>query len=219
MATSPTRAVKTLSLSRDDLGETIKRLCQAREAAAAACQPLDRARDQQEHAQQLVRIADDKLLEFDRAQAQAAGQAWPPQSPSTKQREQRRALAEDLSAAERTLPVVEAKAEAARGPAEQAAAKVAEIEREIDVKIMAVMAEEGQAALARLIGARREAVAAEAAVRSIAAAMVDRGWLSAAEKISTALFTMRRPEGSVNTAPYLRFIERLKSDPDATVEV
>jgi hypothetical protein len=220
MANSPARTPIRVarSLGRETLDQALEHRRRARQAAAAARQPLDRVNDQSEHARKLVRIADTKLLEFDRAEAQATGQTWPPQSPSTKQHEQRRVLAEDLSAAERTLRMVEAKAEVAHGPAELAVVAVAEIEKELEPAICAVLIEEGNAALARLTDARRRAVEAEAAVRSIAAAMVSRGWLQAAEKINTTLFTMRRPEGSVNTAPYLRFIERLKSDPDATVE-
>jgi hypothetical protein len=219
MATSavriPVRA--TRSPARDTIADIIKRLHLAREAAAAALQPFNRATDQLEHARRLVNIADAKLLEFDQAEAQAAGQTWPPQSPSTKQREQRRALAEDLSAAERTLGAVEAKVAAARGPAEKAALKVAEIEREIDGAICAALIEEGEIVFARLIELRRKAVEAEGAVRSIALTMASRQFFRAAEKISSDLYSMPRPEVSVNTAPYLKLIERLALDADAEI--
>jgi hypothetical protein len=213
---TPARASR--SPARDNVADIIKRLGLMREAAAAALQPLNRSIDQKEHAQRLVRIADGKLLDFDRAEAQAVGQSWPPQSPSTKQREQRRVLAEDLSGAERTLRAVEAKAEVARGPAEQAAVKIAEIAAELDVAICAVLAEEGQAALARLVEARRHAIEAEGAVRSIALTMASKQWFRAAEQVSTALYEMPRPEASVDTSPYLRLVEQLALDADATVQ-
>ena len=213
---TPARA--TRSPARDNVADIIKRFRQETEAAAALHQQHDRTRDQKEHAQRLVRIADAKLLEFDQAEAQAAGQTWPPQSPSTKQREQRRALEEDLSAAERTLGVVEAKVAAARGPAEQAATKVADIAAEIDAEIMAVMSEEGQAALTRLVEARLRAIEAEGDVRSIALTMASRQWFRAAEQVSTALYNMPRPEASVDTSPYLRLVEQLALDADATVQ-
>jgi hypothetical protein len=205
--------------TRDTLDEIQKRSRQAKEADAAAHRPLHTANDQAEHARRLVNIADAKLLEFDREKAQAIGQSWPPRSPSPKEREERRILAEDLSAAERTLRVIEAKVEAARVPAEQAAAVVAEIEAGFDVAIMAVVSEEAQLAFAHLLEARRKAVEAEGFVRSIALAMASRRWFRAAEQVSMSLYELPRPEPQVNTASYLQLIERLKSDPDATVEV
>jgi hypothetical protein len=217
MAVSATRTTVRVvrSTARTDLDETHKRLRQAKEAAAAARHPLDRANDQLEHAQQSERSAQAGVVAVDAQEAALVGESWPPQAPSPKLKQARRDAEDNLAAARRTLTTVQDNVAAARGPAEQAAAKVAEIGNELESAICAVLIEEGQAALARLVEARRHAIAVEGAVRAIALTMANKQFFRGAEQISTALYEISRPEATVDTLPYLKLVERLTVDADA----
>jgi hypothetical protein len=200
------------------LGELLQQIKHAKERGAAAREPFDRAQDQAEHASALVRAAQDALDDFDRQEAQAVGQSWPPRSPSPKARDDRRELEDNLATSRRTLSTVQKNVEAARIPAEQAALAVVELTKQTNELISAVLSEEGEAALARLLDAQARAVAAEGVARSIAATMVARRWLTAAEKLHTAVNTLRPPEPVINVEPYFDFIERLTADADAVAE-
>jgi hypothetical protein len=211
------RAVEKGSPARDDLDGTIKRRDQARQAAAAARQPLDRGLDQQEHAEQSERNAQAAVAAVDAHEASLVGKSWPPPSLTPKMKESRRNAEDDLAAARRILSTVQSNVAAARGPAELAAAKVAEIEGEIDGAICAVMIEEGQAALARLVETRHRAIEAEGVCRSLALTMASKQWFRGAETISASLYALPRLDATIDTAPYLKLVERLASDADAEV--
>jgi hypothetical protein len=208
----------TRSPSRDNVADIIKRLDEVKDAAAAALRPLHSASDQQEHARRSERDAQAGVAAVNAQEAALVGESWPPPTPSPKLKQARRDAEDALDSTRRIVATVTQKVEAARLPAEQAAAKVLEIAAEIDPAVMAVVSEEGELAFARLIDARHKAVEAESSVRSIALAMASRGWYRGAEKLSADLYSLPRLEASVNTAPYLSFIDRLKSDPDATVQ-
>jgi hypothetical protein len=202
---------------RAALRENSQLVRQAREEGAIKRQSYDRAQDQDEHAQALVREADDALVDFDRKEAQAIGQSWPPRSPSPKEREARRALEETLASRKRTLAVVQQKADAARVPAEEAAAVVNKLASETIPLAIAVLAEEGNVALAELVSARADAAKAEGTVRSIAAALVERRAFREAEVINVTVNATPWPEPSVDAAPYLKLLDRLAADPDSEV--
>lgn len=202
---------------RAKLRENSQCRTQSEQAAAIARQQFDRAQDQAEHAHALVREAQAALDDYDRKEAQAVGQSWPPRTPSPKEREARRTLEETLASRNRALAVVQQKAEAAGLPAEEAAAVANRLAGESVPLAIAALAEEGSVALAELESARADSAKAEGVVRSIAAALVQRKAYRDAEHINVAVNSMAWPEPSVDAAPYLRLLDRLLTDPDAEV--
>jgi len=204
-------------IARDKHRDHLETIRQARDAAFVARQPYDRAKDQAEHALALVRSAQDELDDFDRKEAQAVGQSWPPQSPSPEAREARRALEDNLASAYRALSTVQKNVETARPPAEQADAEVAKLIAESDTHIRAILSEEADAATIRVATATAELVKAEGAARSLAAALAGRGWFREAEKIGSALYVMPKLNALINPDRYLALIERLRTDANAEV--
>ena len=145
------------------------------------------------------------------------GKTWPPPAPSAKLKAARQKAEDDLATARRTRKTVQQIVEAARLPAEEAAGVVNRLAGEAIPLAIAVIAEEGNGALAELVSARADAAKAEGVVRSIAAALVQRKAFPEAEHINVAVNTMPWPVPSVDPAPYLRLLDRLLTDPDAEV--
>jgi hypothetical protein len=198
---------------RDGLRKHLQCVARAEESAAAAHKAFDRNRDQVEHAEALLHEAHEALDDYDRKEA--ANQAWPPRIPSPKERDTRRTLEETLASRSRALAVVKQKADVARLPAEAASAEVGRLAAASMPLAVAILAEEGEAALAKLVATRAEAVRAEATVRSIAGALVQRKSFREAEGINMAVNAMRWPELSVDAGRYLDLLDRLVTDSDA----
>lgn len=224
-ARSPVRAVKIRTSERADLDNKIGRLQQARAGADEAQRPLDRARDQGEHAAVMVRNAEAGVSGINDQEAalikawDAAGSPWPPPSPPPELKKARAEADDALAVARRLSTTVQRNAELAQGPAQQAANVVNERASEVELAVRDVMMAEGQAALSRLTDARANAAEAEGAVSSIAAAMVARKWFLPAEHLHIALHTLLWPAPTINPAPFTNLIERLASDADAVVEI
>ena len=67
---------------------------QAEHAAPSRANRTTAPTTEAEHAQALVREAQAALDDYDRKEAAAVGQSWPPRTPSPKEREARRTLEE-----------------------------------------------------------------------------------------------------------------------------
>ena len=211
------RLLQDRTPARDDLDSKIKESKKTHEIAATERRKHDSDRDQEERAREHLRATEDALLEFDQGKAQAAGQSWPPRSPSPEEREERRARQEDADAAKRVLAAVQQRVQVSREPADLATLGAQRIAAEIAPLVDVVLVEEAVAAIAGMNTARAEAAKLEAAVRSISAALAVRKAYRQAERIAVTVNTAAPPECSPNAAPYLVLAERLSRDADATL--
>jgi hypothetical protein len=203
------------SQERDVLHGHIERDKVARETQAAAQKNFDRAKDQLEQAQARAQAAQSDLQKLDAEESRLIAESWPPRDLTEDEKKKRRDAEESLAAAVRILKTVEENVRVAQAAYEDETAKVQPIGKDVDDSIARVLVEEGQLALKHLVETRKLAVEAEAAARSIAAALVARGRFAEAEKINTALHGSPRPEGTVNAGPYLDLMARLRGNADA----
>jgi hypothetical protein len=212
------------SPARTALADHIERQGQARAAAAEARRSLDRARDQAEHAQATVRTAEAALAAINERESALvndwgnAGSPWPPPSPSPKSKQVRADAENDLAVARRMLNTVEHNAEIAQAEVARAAIAESEISKQTEAAVIAVLAEEADAAIRRVADARAKAVQVESGARSLLALLVDRRYFREAEPIGNAMHQLRMPVASINMAPVVQFAERLRADADATSE-
>ena len=211
--------VRERSTARAALDRSIERENQAREAVAAARRPYDQASAQVERAQELARDRQTALQQLDADEAARLGATWPPATPSEEERAKRRDAETALAEAVRTLRTVEANRDGARDAYDAEVVKLGPITKDVDAAVTGVLVEEAQAALAHLIEARRVALEAETAARSVAMALAARQDFVAAEKISRALFELPHLhlEVNPNPAPFSDLAQRLRNDPDAVV--
>src|SRR5262249_42557465 len=144
------------SAARSALRTKIEQAEAAGETVNAARVPYDQARDQVEHAQALARDAQTALQDHDSKAAAAIAETWSPQSLSPQERKARRELDDNLPHAVRVLRSVEAKAEAARKEYDSAVLAAQSVAAEIDSAVVAVIVEEGEAAIARLTALREK---------------------------------------------------------------
>jgi hypothetical protein len=194
-------------------------LCKAVENAAAHRARHSKVLDQEERAAALVRQRESELAELDRKEAElvACDESWSPSLATDEQRQARRVVEENLSAARRAGAAVHQHGELLRVPLEQAEKAVAQVAAETPRYVDAVLAEEGHAALTALAEARAQVVRLDAAARSISQALAARKSYRHAEAIAVAVNTMPWPEAQPNPALYLKLAERLAVDPDAVV--
>jgi hypothetical protein len=203
--------------ARSALHESIQRTSQAREAVNSARASHDRDRAQVERAQELVRSHQAALQEHDDKIAEHVGPDGLPPAPSPKQREARCVLEDNLAHTARTLKIVEGHAEESRKAYDAAVVALTTLEREINDRILPVVEEEAERLLAEWQEARLAAIDAERSVRSKIQALTTKQHFALAERLTNSFRegVQRQREYTTNTAPYLNFIERLRTDADA----
>jgi phosphoglycolate phosphatase-like HAD superfamily hydrolase len=189
----------------------------AQEGSNAALAELQKAQDRREHAQSLKRGEEAKLAALDDKERSLVAETLSLQTPSPEQREERRLVQDNLAAHDRASAVLDQDVEEKRKLYEAAAIEVRRLADEAVPLIDAVLAEEGDAAIAALFKARAEVVRLEAAASSIAKALTARKAYRHAEVVNIAVNTMGWPKAQPNPKPYLDLAERLAVDPDAVV--
>jgi hypothetical protein len=203
------------SPARTELHGHHDRVHQAVEDAVAHRARYAKALDQEQRATALVRQREAELAQIDREEAEliAGSESW---SATDEQRQARRMAEDNLAAARRAVLAIHQHGELLRVPLEEAERAAGQIVSETPSLVDDVLAEEGHARLTALAVARADAASIEAAVRSVAEALVARKSYRHAEVINIAVNTMRHPEARPNPRSYLVLAERLASDANAT---
>src|SRR5262249_49619736 len=88
---------------------------------------------------------------------------------------------------------------------------------EIDSAVVAVIVEEGEAAIARLTALREKGVKAEQAVRSLMAALAGAGPFVEGGKLNAKFLSMGRLEGVINPTPFIDLMAKLRANAAAEV--
>jgi len=206
------------STARAALKRTIEAERVAGEAVNAAKIKLDKADDQEEHAQRLARDAQVVLQQKDAAEAAEVGKTWPPRSLTAAEKQSRRDAEDNLAAAARALKVVQSNANAVRKVHDDATLALGPIQKEIDAAVLAVMVEEAELAIERWCEARKAAIETEKAVRSFIQVLTQRQCFAEVERLSNKFRDLgRQREYEIDPTPYQALFDRLRSDPDAVV--
>jgi chromosome segregation ATPase len=198
--------------ARDSLASHIAKVTQLRAASDEAKQPIADTSNKIDAAKAELSAAE---LAHDAA-LRREGELFVSGQDATAATAEVNSRAADLDRLRRLLAALVAQRQEQENTLRDKQTTVSIAESGFDILIANVVAEVGDAVMAELIDAATKLSLAQAKAKSLAASLVDKRWLAAAERINVALNTMKVPAWQASPTPKWReWISALESDANA----